>query len=96
MLIAEFVVLALIVAGHFWTKSRHAAFFEARVKQQDEAEEGRRIALYKIQKAQENEIAKSNRAAQVLADQVRAVHDETRLMHQRVDALARDVKAGVK
>jgi uncharacterized LabA/DUF88 family protein len=85
MLIAELVVLVAIVAGHFFTKTKHARFFEDRVKQQDGAEEGRRIALYKIQKANENEIAKTQKAVQVLANQSRALHDEARLVHGRVD-----------
>lgn len=86
MLVAELVVLVAIVAGHFWTKSSHARFFEARVKAQDKAEEERRIALYKIQKSSETEINRQRIATEVLANQSRALHDEARLVHQRVDA----------
>jgi hypothetical protein len=66
----------------------HGGPRRARQAALDQADEGRRDAVYQQQKAAQTEIAKMQRAVQVLADQSRALHDETRLAHQRNDALA--------
>lgn len=68
------------------------AFFEARLREQDEAKQATDLALYKQQKAMARTVAQSDRAVRKLADQTRALQEDTRLTHQRTDALARDVK----
>jgi hypothetical protein len=88
-----FVLAVTVMVGvHAWTLNRMEERVAARQAALDQADEGRRVALYQQQKAAQTEIAKTQRAVQVLADQSRALHDETRLAHQRNDALARDVK----
>jgi Na+-transporting methylmalonyl-CoA/oxaloacetate decarboxylase gamma subunit len=91
-----FFVLAVIVmvVVHAWTMNRLEARVHARQVQLDEADEGRRQAVYQQQKAAQTVIAQQQTAGRVLADQSRALHEETRLMQQRLDALARDVRKG--
>lgn len=89
-----FFVLAVVVmvAVHAWTLNRMEGRVHARQVELDKADEGRRQAVYQQQKAAQTAIAQQQTSARVLADQTRALHEETRLMHQRVDALARDLK----
>lgn len=96
MTVAAFVLFALavavMVAVHFLLLRRFEERVHARQASIDEADEGRRQAVYRQQKAAQTEIAKMQRAVQILADQSRALHDETRLAQQRHVALADDVK----
>lgn len=63
-----------------------AAFFRDRLAEQDKADEGRRQAVYRQQKASQTVIAQQQRALEVLANESRAMHEEARLAYQRVDA----------
>lgn len=96
MIVAEVIVLVLgvlaMVLIHRREQHSLAEFFTARLTAQDEADEGRRVALYKMQKSSERAVARSDSAVRKLADSARHLHDETALAHQRTDALARDVK----
>lgn len=83
---AELVVLAAILVASVLVLRRHAEFFEERVRQQDKAHEDRQTAVFKQQKAAQTAISQQQAAMRVLADQTRALHEDIRLMHQRVDA----------
>ena len=85
MLVAELLGLAVLVAAHVASMRRQAKFFEDRVKAQDEAEEGRRVALYRQQKAAQRAVSQSDRAVRKMVDQTRSLHDSIRLQHERVD-----------
>jgi hypothetical protein len=92
ILAAAYYATRLIRASAQNATEHVAAFFEERMRAQDELEEGRRVALYKQQKASQTEIKKMQIAVEVLANESRALHENTRLTHQRTDALARDAK----
>lgn len=62
-----------------------AASFAERLREQDEAEEGRRVALYKQQKQMHRTVTASDRAVRKLADETRSLHENTRLLHERTD-----------
>lgn len=61
-------------------------FFEERLREQDATEEGRRVALYKQQKATERTVMQSDRAVRKMVDQTRQLHKDTQLMQQRTEA----------
>lgn len=69
-----------------------ASFFEDRLRAQDEAEEGRRVALYKQQKATARAVAQSDRAVRKLADETRHLKDEAELALHRIDRHISDQK----
>lgn len=85
MLVLEILVLVVIVVTSVRLQRKQAEFFEARVRAQDEAEEGRRLAIYKQQKEQTRITARSDKAVRQMSVQVRHLHDDARLLHQRVD-----------
>jgi uncharacterized membrane protein YcjF (UPF0283 family) len=86
------LAVTVMVIVHAWTLHRMEDRVHARQTALDAADEGRRDAVYKQQKAAQTEIAKMQRAVEVLANQSRALHEEARLAHQRNDALAHDLK----
>jgi len=90
--IVAVAAIVVMLALHYYLQRRLALWFTARQEKQDQAEEDRRVALYKQQKATAKTVAQSDRAVRKLADETRHLHDETRLAQQRTDALARDVK----
>jgi hypothetical protein len=92
MVAAEFVGLLVLVAVSAFLMRRQARMFEDRLRAQDATEEARRVALYKQQKATATAVAQSDRAVRKLSDAARHLHEETRLAHERTDALASDVK----
>lgn len=88
-----FTIAVIVMVGvHAWTMKRLEDRVNARQCALDTADEGRRQAVYQQQKAAQTEIAKLQRAGEVLADQTRALHEDMRLMHQRADALLRDAR----
>lgn len=88
-----FTVAVIVMVGvHAWTMKRLEDRAHTRQQELDAADEGRRTAVYQQQKAAQTEIAKLQRAGEVLADQTRALHEDTRLMQQRTDALLRDAR----
>jgi len=90
----EIVALVVIVAVSRHLMRKQAEFFEDRVRAQDEAEEGRRLALYKQQKEQQRITARSDKAVRQMSDQVRHLHEDARLLHQRVDRHFHDQNRG--
>lgn len=77
--------VAAMVALHAKLLRKQADFHAARVKAWDEAEEGRRVAAYKMAKANERVVARSDKAVRQMADQARGLHEDARLLHERVD-----------
>lgn len=87
------LVIAAMVATHIVVVRRMAAFFVARVVEQDAAEEGRRLAVYKQQKASERIVLRSDKAVRQMVDQARGLHDDASRALQKADRLASDQKA---
>jgi hypothetical protein len=96
MTFAAFAIFVLavvvMVAVHAWTLNRMEQRVHARQCTMDERDEGRQQAVYQQQKAAQTEIARMQRAVEVLANESRALHEETRLSQQRADALLREAK----
>jgi FtsZ-interacting cell division protein ZipA len=88
------VAVTVMVVVHAWTLSRMEKRVHTRQCELDKADEGRRDAVYKQQKAAQTEIAKMQRAVEVLANESRALHEETRLAQQRADAMLREARNG--
>lgn len=85
------VSVALIAGSHVVAQRSLSAFFIASLKAQELAATDRAVALYKQTKAaNRSAVAEVNATAKT----IRHLHEDARLMHQRTDALARDVKAG--
>lgn len=81
-IVAELVVTGALVAGSLAFQGR---FFRSRLRAMDDAEESRRVAAYKMAKANERANARTDKAARRLADQARQLHEDARLLHERVD-----------
>ena len=94
ILLLEGAGVVVLVLASVFSMRRQAGFFEERLRAQDESEESRRVALYKQQKATARSVAISDKAVRKMVDETRHLQEETRLAHQRTDALARDVKEG--
>lgn len=92
ILIVEIVGIAAMVGIHRHQLRGLSSFFEERLRAQDEAEEGRRVALYKQQKASQQAVARSDRAVRKMVDQTRQVQADAAHALKRVDRLASDVK----
>jgi FtsZ-interacting cell division protein ZipA len=90
------VAVIVMVVVHAWTLSRMEKRVHTRQTELDKADEGRRDAVYKQQKAAQTEIAKMQRAVEVLANESRALHENARLALERGDLLARDLKKSLK
>lgn len=86
MTLAAFIVFVVavlaMVAIHAWLVVKVLT----RQRKIDEADEGRRQAVYQQQKASQTTIAQQQRALEVLANEARALAEEARLVHGRVDA----------
>jgi hypothetical protein len=82
------LAVAVMVGVHAWTAEPHGGARRTPARPHRRGGRGPRVALYQQQKAAQTEIAKMQRAVQILADQSRALHDETRLAQQRHVALA--------
>lgn len=85
MIIAELIGLGLICASSVVSFHLQGRFFERRLQEQDDADEARRVALYKQAKATERTVLQSDRAVRKLADETKRVHQDTKLLQQRVD-----------
>lgn len=92
MIVAELVTLALILLASALSIRRVEKTFTERLAKQDEIEEGRRVALYKQQKASERNIARSDAAVRKIADRTRGLQDEVQRAVRRIDRLADDQK----
>lgn len=90
ILALEVLGLVVMVVAHVVLQRRSAAFFEARVREQDEAEEGRRVAIYKQQKATERNVAKSDAAVRKLADRTRYLQEEAENAQRRAESFFSD------
>lgn len=81
------IIGALVLTGYAAFLQRRAnKFFEQRVHAQDAADEERRIALYKQQKATARSVAQSDRAVRKMTDQARQLNEDTVLLQRRTDA----------
>lgn len=93
MTLAAFVVFVVavlsVVAVHAW--SLHRTF--ERQRERDERDEARQEAVYKQQKAAQRQIAQTERATQILADQSRALHEEAKHVLMRTDAFFKHPEA---
>lgn len=69
-----------------------STFFQDRLNAQDEAEQGRQLATYKMAKANERRVAQSDKAVRKLADETRHLKDETALALTRIDRHMSDQK----
>lgn len=85
MIVAELVVLAVILAAAVLAIRRVEKTFVTRLGAQDEAEEGRRVALYKQQKATARTVAQTDKAARRLMDQTRQVQADAQQALRKVD-----------
>lgn len=92
MIVAELVTLVAILAASWFSVRRVEKLFAERLAQQDAAEEARRVALYKQQKASERNIARSDAAVRKIADRTRSLQDEVQRTVRRIDRLADDQK----
>lgn len=92
MIVAEIIVLVLILLAAWLSIRKVERTFTERLAEQDRAEEGRRLALYKQQKASERTVVKSDSAVRKLADQVRGLHDDTRQMQASIDEKVKEVR----
>lgn len=96
LVIVAVLVIAAMIATHILLVRRMAAFFVARVVEQDEAEQGRRNAIYKQQKAFTQRLAAAERATAKMVDETRSTSDtlkaDARQLHTKADALLRGVK----
>lgn len=81
-----------ILGAHQYTRKQADEFFMARLREQDAAVEDRNTALYKQQKATAKLVNQSDRAVRKMIDEHGALQEDTRLAHQRIDALARTVQ----
>lgn len=90
--VLEVLALVAMVVVHRHNLKGLGSFFEDRLKAQDEAEEARRLALYKQQKASERTVARSDAAVRKIADRTRGLQDEVARAVRRVDRLADDMK----
>jgi hypothetical protein len=88
----EALGIAVMLLVHRYNLKGLASFFEDRLRAQDEAEEGRRVALYKQQKATARAVAQSDRAVRKLADETRHLKDEAELALHRIDRHISDQK----
>jgi hypothetical protein len=86
------VAVIVMVAVHAWTLRRMEDRVHARQCTMDERDEGRQQAVYQQQKAAQTEIARMQRAVEVLANESRALHENARLALERGDALLREAK----
>lgn len=71
-----------------------SAYFEERLRIMDEAEEERRLALYKQQKVLHRTLAQSDAAVRQMADHTIALRDEAIGLHQRVDSQLQSKEGG--
>lgn len=93
MTLAAFVIFVVavlsIVAVHAWSLHKTTQ----RQRERDERDEERQKALYQQHKAAQRQIAQSERATQILADQSRALHDETKHVLMQVDGFFKHPEA---
>lgn len=95
MIVAELVGLCVLVALSLALNYSTHTYFKRRLDEQDKAEEGRRLALYKQQKATQRTTAQSDRAVRKLADETRHLKDEAELALRRIDRHISDQKRGM-
>ncbi len=94
VLIVEILALIAMVLVHRRQLKGLSSFFEDRLRAQDEAEEGRRVALYKQQKATQKTVAQSDRAVRKLADQTSGLQEDARQALAKIDRFVSDSKEG--
>lgn len=94
MIVAELALLVVIAVAHVASVRHIDAFHKARAAALDEADEGRRLAIYKMQKAAQRTVANSDRAVRKMVDQARGLHEDTRQLHERVDRHVTNLKRG--
>lgn len=92
--VLEVLALIAMLLVHRRNLKGLSSFFEDRLRAQDEAEEGRRVALYKQQKASERTVQRSDTAVRKLADQTRSLQDDARQALKKVDRFVSDQKRG--
>lgn len=85
VLIAEVLGVVAMVVVHRRQLRGLSSFFTDRLREQDETEEARRVAAYKMAKANERTVARSDRAVRQMADQARGLHEDSRAMQERVE-----------
>lgn len=91
-LLIVFAVSAMVLV-HWRTVTRLEERIAARQRELEEADEARQHALFKQHKDLTKRITTAERAVAKMVDETRSAQEDTRLMHQRADALMRDVKA---
>lgn len=94
VLAVEIAALVAMVLVHRHQLRGLSSFFEDRLRAQDDAEEGRRVALYKQQKATAKAVAQSDSAVRKMVDQTRTLQEESTHALKRVDRFVSDQKAG--
>jgi putative ubiquitin-RnfH superfamily antitoxin RatB of RatAB toxin-antitoxin module len=92
--VAIFIVEILGIVAMVVVHRRSLGIFSDRLRAQDEAEEGRRVALYKQQKQTSKAVAQSDRAGRKLADETRHLKGEVELALSRIDRHMSDQKQG--
>lgn len=85
MNVAIFILEVLGVVAMVLVHRRSLGIFADRLAKQDEVEEARRVAAYKMAKANERQVARSDRAVRKMVDQTSALRDETISLQQRMD-----------
>jgi len=96
LLILQIVVFASGCGAMVYFGHRLENRVAKRQRELDAQDEARRKLLYKQQKEFHRTITGTDRAVKKLADQVRGLHDDSRLHLERADALYRDFKEGVR
>lgn len=91
---AELLGLVVLVAYSQVLMRKQARSFEDRLRAQDEAEEGRKLATYKMAKANERVVARSDKAVRQMADQARNLHENARLMQDRAETMLKEARDG--
>lgn len=98
MTLAAFLLIVLavvvMVVVHWRTQKRLEDRVLARQHALEEADEARQHALYKQHKDLTKRIAAAERATAKMIDETRTVAENTRLAHQRADALLKEARRG--
>lgn len=99
MTVAAFALIvaavAVMVLVHWLATSRLEERVVAREKALHDADEDRQLALYKQHKSAMQDVSRVSGIVERLAGEARHVHDDARLMHQRVDGFFADRRVQV-